>query len=142
MSETLTIPIKFAGSTMKATNNCFSLYDLDGKSHRIVNFYIETLEKYIKQSGQTDIKVRCIPKSNVLWEICDERIPKDLYRNEYCVTCTPLRMLPLEQRKQEMKQCSYKKIYDKNDKTKWWVMKIFPKNPISKGGIILPYKEK
>jgi hypothetical protein len=136
MSDILTIPIKFYGSTILPTNNCFSLIDPDGKSHKVVNFYYENLKHYIEQSGQTDIKVRCIPKSNTIWEICDERISARLYRNEYCVTCTPLRLLPFEQRKREMKKHTYKKIYDTNDKTKWYVSTTFDKR--SKGGIIFP----
>lgn len=140
MNEIITIDIKFAGSTLLGSNNCFSLYDSDGKSHKIVNFYYETFKDWVEKTNQVDVKVRCIPKSTTIWEICDERIPSYLYRSEYCVVCTPLRMLPLKQRKTEMAKCRYKKVFDKNDKTKWWLTCVhsYSGEKISKGGIIIP----
>lgn len=83
--------------------NCFDLIDIDGSSHRIVNFGYENLEEWMKRSGQVDIHVRCIPKSDTLWEICDERIPNEWYNKEYCTRCTPIRLLPFEQRKEYLK---------------------------------------
>jgi hypothetical protein len=114
-----TIPIEFGTVTLVGYNtskfpikggNCFSLIDLDGNSHRVVNFGFENLEEWIRLTEQTDITVQCIPKSNRLWEICDERIPKDWYNDWYCTVCTPIRMLPYEQRKKYLKGKKFKKL--------------------------------
>ena len=136
MNEIITVPIRFAGSTMLVENNCFSLYDIEGNTHKVVNFYYENLKRCISKSNQIDIKIRCIPKSTKIWEICDDRIPPDYYSSEYCVVCTPLRMLPLEQRKRELSKFHYKKIYDKTNNTSWVLSKS--KEKISRGGIIIP----
>ena len=79
MSEILTIPIVVAGSTLIGVNtrngfpinggNCFDLADESGNSHRIVNFKLENLEEWKRRAKQKDIRVRCIPKSDRLWEI-------------------------------------------------------------------------
>lgn len=107
--------------------NCFSLIDTDGESHRVVNFGYENLVEWMKRTGQKDIKVRCIPKSDWLWEICDERIPKEWYNVKYCTTCTPLRLLPFEQRKEYVKGSTFKKVY--NEDGTWYLImstKIIP----------------
>lgn len=114
-----TIPIRIGGSTLVGYDvrngfpidggNCFDLIDVDGSRHRVVNFGYENLIEWIKRTGQTDITVRCIPKSDKLWEICDERIPKEWYNGEYCTVCTPLRMLPIEQRKEYLKNKKFSK---------------------------------
>lgn len=90
--------------------NCFGLRDENGEEHRVVNFYYENLREWMGRTGQKDIYVRCIPKSDHIWEICDERIPKEWYAKQYCPACTPLRMLPLEQRKREMNGTKYWKV--------------------------------
>lgn len=114
-----TIPIKFGAVTLVGYStkngfpiqggNCFDLIDVDGTNHRIVNFGFENLNEWIKRTGQTDIKVRCILKSEKLWEICDDRIPNDWYNKEYCTVCTPLRMLPFDQRKEYVKNRKFTK---------------------------------
>lgn len=115
----VTIPIEIGGVTMLGCyikrypsphGNCFSLRDTDDKEHKVVNFNYENLKEWMKRTGQKDIRVRCIPKSDHIWEIADERIPSDWYSKEYCPVCTPLRMLPLEQRKKEMARSTYKKV--------------------------------
>ena len=116
-----TIPIKFGGVTLVGYifssypingGNCFDLIDTDGSSHRVVNFGYENLEEWMKRTGQTDIVVRCIPKSDTLWEICDDRIPENWYNKEYCSVCTPIRMLPLEQRKKYLRDNKFFKTKD------------------------------
>ena len=91
--------------------NCFSLMDVDGTEHRVVNFYYENLIEWMTRTNQLDIWVRCIPKSDRIWEICDDRIPPEWYAKQYCSVCTPLRMLPLEQRRTEMRGKTYKKCH-------------------------------
>ena len=117
-----TIPIRIGCVTLVGYNtrngfpikggNCFNLIDTDGSSHSIVNFGYENLNEWMKRSGQTDISVRCIPKSDKLWEICDDRIPKEWYKSEYCTVCTPIRLLPFEQRKQYVKNKKFTKTKD------------------------------
>lgn len=117
-----TIPIKIGGSTLVGYmtdggfpingGNCFDLIDTDGSRHRVVNFGYENLKEWMKRTGQTDICVRCIPKSDRLWEICDERIPNEWYNKEYCTTCTPIRLLPFEQRKEYVKGKKFTKTKD------------------------------
>ena len=119
MSDPITIPMRIGGSTMICVDqsdgfplkggNCFSLIDPEGKRHKVVNFSYENLKEWQKRTSQTDIKVRCIPKSNTIWEICDERIPNEWYNEEYCTVCTPLRMLPIDQRKEYLKGKMFKK---------------------------------
>ena len=79
--------------------NCFSLIDPNGKYHSVVNFKAENLEEWVRRTGQTDIDVECIPKSDKIWMIVDKRIPQDWYSDRFCEVCTPYRMLPYEQRK-------------------------------------------
>lgn len=120
MNEPKIIPIKIGGITLIGVNtrngfplkggNCFDLIDIDGSYHKVANFSYENLKEWQKRTGQVDIKVRCIPKSNTIWGICDERIPNEWYNKEYCTVCVPLRLLPLEQRKKEMSGCTFKKI--------------------------------
>lgn len=117
-----TIPIKIGCSTLVAYDthngfpivggNCFDLIDTDGSRHRVVNFGYENLKEWMKRTEQTDITVRCIPKSDRLWEICDDRIPKEWYTSEYCTVCTPIRLLPFEQRKQYVKNKKFTKTKD------------------------------
>jgi len=119
-----TIPIEIGCITLvyyiikeypSSGGNCFSLLDTDGSEHKIVNFKYENLEEWIRQTKQTDITVRCIPKSDKLWEICDERIPKNWYADEYCTICTPIRMIPFEQRKQYLKNKKFRKTEGLSD---------------------------
>jgi hypothetical protein len=117
-----TIPIKIGVSTLVGYmtdggfpingGNCFDLIDTDGSRHRVVNFGYENLKEWMKRTEQTDITVRCIPKSDRLWEICDDRIPKEWYTSEYCTVCTPIRLLPFEQRKQYVKNKKFTKTKD------------------------------
>lgn len=116
-----TIPIKIGNVTLVnyighsypiKGGNCFDLIDTDDSSHRVVNFGYENLKEWMKRTGQTDIAVRCIPKSDRLWEICDDRIPKEWYSSEYCTVCTPIRLLPFEQRKQYVKNKKFTKTKD------------------------------
>lgn len=148
MNTSITIPIKIAGTTLIGVmtkefpieyGNCFSLYDTNGKSHRVVNFVYENLKEWIKRTNQKDIIVRCIPKSDLLWEICDDRIPLNWYKQEYCTVCTPLRMLPFEQRKRYVSKYSFTKVPNPLDKTKWYII-TYPKNVKSKNRIIIPDK--
>lgn len=123
-SNSITIPIVIGGSTLIGVNtrngypikrgNCFDLQDEAGKGHRIVNFYLENLKEWMRQTKQKDIRVRCIPKSDHLWEICDERIPVEWYSQKYCTVCTPLRMLPLQQRKEYLTENKFKKVFNKD----------------------------
>jgi len=98
----------------RSCGNCFSLRDVDGTEHNVVNFYYENLKEWMMQTHQTDICVKCIPKSENIWEICDDRIPKKWYAEKYCSVCTPLRMLPMEQRKEEMRGKTYRKYQINN----------------------------
>lgn len=120
MREVLTLPIRVGfvtlagyirqGSPPFRSGNCFSLCDESGISHRVVNFHHENLIEWMKVSGQKDIRVRCIEKSDSIWEVCDERIPKEWYNSEYCTTCTPLRMLPRQQRLNYLSKYKFKKF--------------------------------
>ena len=80
--------------------NCFCLIDPNGKYHSVVNFKAENLEEWMLRTGQTDIDVECILKSDKIWMIVDKRIPQDWYSDRFCEVCTPYRMLPYEQRKE------------------------------------------
>lgn len=121
MSYTKTIPIQFGMVTLVGYivtdptkpikgGNCFSLIDTDGSSHSVVNFTYENLENWCRLANQWDITVQCIPKSDHIWEIVDDRIPVEWYRQDgYCTVCTPIRMLPVEQRKSYLKNKTFHK---------------------------------
>ena len=89
--------------------NCFSLIDGEGKEHRVVNFLYENLIECQKRFNLTDINVEVLPKSENIWIIKDERITKEWYNEKYCTVCTPIRMLPFEQRKEYLKDKKIKK---------------------------------
>lgn len=93
--------------------NCFDLIDESGKYHRVVNFNVENFNAIVKKLNLEEINVEFIPKSSHLWEIKDDRIPQEWYSEAYCTVCTPMRMLPFEQRKEYLKTYEFKKIVDK-----------------------------
>lgn len=81
--------------------NCFSMSADNGKSYRIVNFYVENLEEGIKR-GKIELPVRLYilgdaEKSHTAI-IYDTRIPTSWYRDDFCSTCTPVMFLPFPQR--------------------------------------------
>lgn len=132
-----TILIRIGGSTLVGYDvrngfpirggNCFDLIDVDDMRHRVVNFGYENLIEWMKRTGQTDITVRCIPKSDRLWEICDDRIPKEWYNKSYCTVCTPIRMLPFEQRKEYLKNKKFSKT-----KEGWLIISSYIRPKIEK----------
>jgi hypothetical protein len=91
MNEIILVPIRIGGSTLLGVptdklpvkgGNCFHLIDPNGHNHRVVNFSYENLKGWMKLTGQKDVYVKCIEKSDSIWEIIDERIPKEWYNND------------------------------------------------------------
>jgi len=91
---------KFAVSILSQTllgfNNCFSVETEDGCNYRIVNFYLETLEKCIEKNiVGWPVKIRIL--SEHIAVINDYRIPDKYYNNEFCTVCCPEELLPITQ---------------------------------------------
>lgn len=122
IQDNMRIPIKFGATTLigsfgefpRKTGNCFSLMDEKGEYHRVVNFNYENLKEWMHRTGQTDVDVECIPKSDHIWMIADERIPKNWYSNRFCEVCTPYRLLPYEQRKAMFARTKVSQYHDES----------------------------
>ena len=85
-----------AGTSRPAkSGNCFSMAADDGKSYRIVNFYIENLEYCCKHGITLPVKLQVLEEG--LATICDARIPDEWYAPDYCKVCCPERLLPAPQ---------------------------------------------
>ena len=117
--------------------NCFDLIDDDDKSHRILNFCSENFKYITNKLNLMDVEVSLVEKSDVLWIIKDERIPQEWYNKEYCLVCTPIRMLPFEQRRKYLSEHKFKKYTDESG-AKWTIIK--GKEPKWNEGVIYaPY---
>ena len=82
--------------TLVARNNCFGVRTSDKEGYRIVNFYHETLEELLKNKTVTwPIKIKIIGGHTAV--INDPRIPNDCYRTDFCETCCPFDLLPVQQ---------------------------------------------
>lgn len=90
--------------------NCFDLVN-DGVSHRVVNFSYENFEYITNKLKLKNINVEFLPKSDHLYVISDERISNEWY-SDVCTVCTPIRMLPIEQRKRYLEGKTFKKCFD------------------------------
>ena len=112
--------------------NCFDLID-DDKSHRVVNFCVENFKYITEKLNLTYIYVDLVEKSDTLWIIKDYRIPQEWYSKEYCIVCTPIRMLPTEQRKKYLSEHKFKKYTDESG-TSWTLIKS--KEPKWEAGLI------
>ncbi len=77
--------------------NCFSVKSDDGKTYRIVNFYVENLNRLIDKKGLTwPVECKVLgPKTAI---IHDPRIGERWYNKNYCEICCPKELLPCNQR--------------------------------------------
>jgi len=81
--------------------NCFSMKADNGKSYRVVNFYLENLEEGIRR-GKLTLPVRLYilgdPSTGGSAVIYDTRIPEGWYNDEFCPSCTPYEFQSFTQR--------------------------------------------
>ncbi len=90
------------GELPRQIGNCFSLITDERKWFDIVNFYVENLRKLLDCGLEWPVKIIAISNTHAV--ICDERIPEDFYRTEYCQTCCPEDLLPYPQRMKNLGQ--------------------------------------
>lgn len=78
--------------------NCFSLSTKNGNDYRIINFNYENLEELLRRK-EIKFPITIIPLGDTSKAIlADERIPNNWYNNSFCETCTPIELLPITQR--------------------------------------------
>ena len=91
------------GDFPRKIGNCFSIVTESKKRYSIVNFVVENLEELLKREViKWPIKILPISKAEAV--ICDERIPDEWYRLEYCATCCPDSLLPHPQKAKHLRQ--------------------------------------
>jgi len=89
---------RIGSQTLLGYNNCFGMYQV-GTNHeiKIVNFYIETLEKLLKEY-QLDMPIDVMLIGERTGVIADWRIPDEYYNDRICEVCCPESLLPIQQR--------------------------------------------
>lgn len=90
------------GDFPRKFGNCFSVEDEDGKNYRILNFKIENIKELVRR-GELSWPIKCEALGEHSAVINDGRIPDDWYMDHFCETCTPLDLLPLPQRLQQLR---------------------------------------
>lgn len=84
-------------STLLGFNNCFSVATVDGE-YRIVNFYLETLEKILRKKS-VSYPIEITPLNSKIAIISDVRL-LDNATPRYCQICCPRDFWPQEQRQE------------------------------------------
>ena len=81
--------------------NCFSVKTDDGGYYNIVNFVHENVEALEKLGLTWPIEIEALgPRTAV---IMDARIGERWYSQRYCTVCTPVRLLPINQRQAQLR---------------------------------------
>ena len=81
--------------------NCFEVLCTDGQARKIVNFYVENLEKLIRKGLTWPIECTDIGRGRAV--IDDHRIGERWYEKRYCETCCPKDLLPFPQRAAQLR---------------------------------------
>lgn len=72
------------------SGNCFDILTEDGRSLKVLNFYVENLRHCLEHGVTWPIKIVVVEDHYCY--IHDERIPHDYYRNNMCTVCAPYRL--------------------------------------------------
>lgn len=75
--------------------NCFTVIGDDGKAYSIVNFVYENVRPLVNAGLTWPIDMRVIGAEVAV--IHDKRIPSAWYRDSFCESCCPRKLLPMPQ---------------------------------------------
>ena len=89
--------VGFFGEFPRERGNCFSVKSDDGKYRRVLNFGHENFEELLDR-GILSYPVEILPLTDGHCLMADHRIPKEWYDKKFCAVCTPLNLLPPQQK--------------------------------------------
>ena len=124
--------VAYLGDFPRESGNCFSMVT-EKEPYKIVNFHAENLEELIERKV-VSWPIKIIPISKTEAIVCDERIPDEWYKTEYCTICCPDDLLPPQQKAKHLRQEMRGERIEKNGLI---IRKIKPTKDTLKAGFLV-----